>query len=63
MIINGKGEIINFVIIQGNVDDRKLLSMDSFIEKASGKLYADRECIPRNSKRSYSSMASTLFIK
>ena len=42
IIINDKGEIISFVITQGNVDDRQPLSMESFINKISGKLYADR---------------------
>mgnify|MGYP001161933896 CR=1 FL=1 len=42
IIINDKGEIISFVVIQGNVDDRHPLSMESFISKVSGKLYADR---------------------
>ncbi len=42
IIINDKGEIISFVITQGNVDDRQPLSMDSFIRSVSGKLYADR---------------------
>ncbi len=48
LIINDKGEIISFVITQGNVDDRCPLSMDSFIRKISGKLYADRGYISRN---------------
>lgn len=42
IIINDKGEIISFVITQGNVDDRQPLSMESFIRSVSGKLYADR---------------------
>ena len=42
IIINDKGEIISFVITQGNVDDRQPLSMESFIRNVSGKLYADR---------------------
>ena len=42
IIINDKGEIISFVITQGNADDRQPLSMESFINKISGKLYADR---------------------
>ena len=42
IIINDKGEIISFVITQGNIDDRYPLSMESFISKVSGKLYADR---------------------
>lgn len=47
VIINDKGEIINFVITQGNVDDRKPLSMESFIRNVSGKLYADRGYISK----------------
>jgi hypothetical protein len=50
IIINDKGEIISFVITQGNVDDREPLSMDSFIEKVSGKLYADRGYISQKLK-------------
>ncbi|MDR1623453.1 MAG: IS982 family transposase [Tannerellaceae bacterium] len=42
IIINDKGEILSFVITQGNVDDRQPLSMESFIHNVSGKLYADR---------------------
>lgn len=42
LIINDKGEILSFVITQGNVDDREPLQYESFIEKVSGKLYADR---------------------
>jgi len=42
IIINDKGEILSFVITQGNIDDRYPLSMESFIRNVSGKLYADR---------------------
>lgn len=42
LIINDKGEILNFVITQGNVDDRKPLEMEHFIRNIFGKLYADR---------------------
>jgi hypothetical protein len=42
IIINDKGEILSFVITQGNVDDRQPLSMESFIRNVAGKLYADR---------------------
>ena len=42
IIINDKGEILSFVITQGNVDDRQPLSMESFIRNVTGKLYADR---------------------
>lgn len=50
IIINDRGEIISFVITQGNVDDREPLSIDSFIEKISGKLYADRGYISQKLK-------------
>jgi hypothetical protein len=42
IIINDKGEILSFVITQGNVDDREPLNSESFIKTVFGKLYADR---------------------
>lgn len=42
IIINDKGEILSFVITQGNVDDREPLNSESFINAVFGKLYADR---------------------
>lgn len=42
LIVNEKGEIINFIITQGNVDDRKPLENSKFIDKIKGKLYADK---------------------
>ena len=39
LIINDKGEILNFVITQGNVDDREQLKNERFIESMEGKLY------------------------
>jgi hypothetical protein len=42
LIINDKGEILNFVITQGNVDDREPLKNERFIESVKGKLYADK---------------------
>ena len=44
-IINDKGEILNFMITPGNVDDRKPLKDKSFVEKIRGKLYADKGCV------------------
>ena len=55
IIINDRGEIISFVITQGNVDDRQPLSMESFIRNVSGKLYADRGYISEK-------LAETLFV-
>lgn len=42
LIINDKGEILNFVITQGNVDDREPLKNERFIESIKGKLYGDK---------------------
>lgn len=41
-IINDKGEILNFVITQANVDDREPLKNEHFISKIKGKLYGDK---------------------
>jgi len=42
IVINDKGEIINFVITQANVDDREPLKNERFIENIFGKLFADK---------------------
>jgi hypothetical protein len=42
LIVNEKGEILNFAITQANVDDREPLKNESFIKKLTGKLYADK---------------------
>lgn len=42
LIINDKGEILNFVLTQANVDDRDPLKNQKFVEKIKGKLYADK---------------------
>ncbi len=42
IVINEKGEIINFVITAANVDDRAPLKDESFIKNLFGKLYADK---------------------
>ena len=42
IIINCKGEILNFTITQANVDDRTPLKKKSFLDKIYGKLYADK---------------------
>jgi len=47
LIINDKGEIISFVITQGNVDDRQPLKFESFIRAVSGKLYGDKGYISK----------------
>jgi len=42
LIINDKGEILNFVITQANVDDREPLKNSKFVQKIQGKLYGDK---------------------
>lgn len=42
LIINDKGEILNFVITQGNADDREPLKNERFIKAIKGKLYGDK---------------------
>lgn len=42
LIINDKGEILNFVITQANTDDREPLKNENFVSKIKGKLYADK---------------------
>ncbi len=42
IIINDKGEIIEFVITPGNIDDREPLKDANFIKKIYGKLFADK---------------------
>ncbi len=47
IIINDKGEILNFVITPGNVDDREPLKDPNFLKKVSGKLFADKGYISK----------------
>lgn len=47
LIINDKGEILNFVITQANVDDREPLKNQKFVQKIKGKLYADKGYISK----------------
>lgn len=42
IVINDKGEIIDFVITPGNVDDRQPLKDSNFLKKIAGKLFADK---------------------
>ncbi len=42
IIINDKGEILNFTISQANTDDRDPLKNENFIQKIFGKLFADK---------------------
>ena len=45
IIINDRGEILNFTITQANVDDRTPLKKERFLDKIYGKLFADKGSI------------------
>lgn len=42
LVVNDKGEILNFAITQGHVDDREPLKNEAFIKSLKGKLFADK---------------------
>lgn len=42
LIINDKGEILNFMFTPGNVDDREPLKQGNFLKNIKGKLCADK---------------------
>lgn len=42
IVVNEKGEILDFVITPGNVDDREPLKNANFLNKIYGKLFADK---------------------
>ena len=42
LIINDKGEILDFMITQGNINDREPLKQKSFHERIFGKLIGDK---------------------
>lgn len=42
IVINDKGEILNFAITQANVDDRQPLKNENFLKAIFGKLFADK---------------------
>ena len=48
IVINDKGEILNFTITQANIDDRIPLKKKSFLDKIYGKLYADKGYIGKD---------------
>ncbi|MBL4905803.1 MAG: IS982 family transposase [Flavobacteriaceae bacterium] len=55
IVINDKGEILNFTITQANVDDRTPLKKQSFLDKIYGKLFADKGYIGKE-------LMQTLFV-
>lgn len=47
IIVNDKGELLDFIITQANADDRAPLKKDNFLEKIFGSLYADKGYISK----------------
>lgn len=48
LIINDKGEILDFMLTQGNVDDREPLKNNKFHKKVFGKLVGDKGYLCKN---------------
>ena len=48
LIINDRGEILDFMITQGNVDDRSPLKDDNFHKRIFGKIYGDKGYIGKD---------------
>ena len=48
LICNEKGELINFMIMSGDVDDRKPLEYKAFVDLIYGKLVGDKGYIGKN---------------
>ena len=42
LVVNDKGEILNFMISQGHLDDREPLKNQAFIKTLKGKLFGDK---------------------
>jgi len=42
IVINDKGEVLNFAVTQANVDDREPLKNENFLKAVFGKLFADK---------------------
>ena len=60
LVINDRGEIIQWVLTLGNTDDREPLKHKKFTKDLSGKLFADRGTSARASLSSSSWMTYTL---
>lgn len=48
LICNEKGELLNFMIMSGDVDDRKPLEYKAFVDLIYGKLVGDKGYISKN---------------
>jgi hypothetical protein len=47
IMVNDKGELLDFIITQANVDDREPLKRDNFLKKIFGSLCADKGYISK----------------
>lgn len=47
LIVNDRGELLEFVITQANVEDRFPLKQERFLSKIFGKLYADKGSVSK----------------
>lgn len=47
IIVNDRGELLDFIITQANVDDRTPLKEDNFLKKIFGSLYGDKGYISK----------------
>lgn len=47
LVINDRGEILNFLISQANMDDREPLKKEGFLKKIFGKLFGDKGYISK----------------
>ena len=48
LICNEKGELLNFMITPGDIDDRKPLEYKAFVDFIYGKLVGDKGYISKN---------------
>ena len=63
LIINDKGEILNFMFTPGNVDDREPLKQGKFLENIKGKLCETKDILVRLCLRTFFLMAYSLSLK
>ena len=63
LIINDKGEVLNFMFTPGNVDDREPLKQGEFLENIKGKLCETKDILVRLCLRTFFLMAYSLSLK
>ena len=48
LICNERGELMNFMITPGDMDDRKTIEYKAFVEIIYGKIVGDKDTLPRS---------------